>query len=268
MDHLIDIEMNEDQDLVIDGIARSKTDLSKLVEVFPDPMDAYICSPVPLTIRQIADLYEPSISAADPSAGDKITITLRLRVRSENERWFERRSIFQAKRSSVHRDAILRAEGEILVMQSLDFGRRVLQSKIKRWEVLDAFITEALLMAERGEGGFPAPLRDAMRALNDLEKSIADQLPALDLAAYAERKKTEEIAASAQAAVAPVAALTDKERVIARVGDQLRSMEGSDMAGSVFDMIRVGIDKPNLRLVASSNVVDSSEIDGGGDEEP
>lgn len=195
--------------------------LSDLVAAFPDPSMAYICSPIPLSMRQLSRLYRDQWPEEE-----RHRVPTRLRERSNDERWIERRSIFQAKRVAVKKDAILNAEAQVWAMLGIEFHSNRIRSLWERWESLSSYVQDGLERCEAGEAQFTAALRDACRALDETEKQLSEIMPTLGIPERAQQHWTGNSGS--------------REEIIGRIEERLATVAGGGTANTTFELIDGG----------------------------
>lgn len=203
-------------------IERGEDPLSTLSQVFIDPRDAFIYSPVKLSMRQLGKMYADSW----PEEETKHRMAAILRDRARNERWEEARAIIQAKRTSVRKDAILQAEAEIWAIIGLEFHSRRIRGLWDRWEMLDAYVTTELERCESGEGQFSTALRDACRELQAVEEQLVEIMPQLGIP-----ERAKQFWASRSGS---------RDELIQRAEQKVLSVAGGAQASQVFELIRGG----------------------------
>lgn len=203
-------------------IERGQDPLSSLSQVFIDPRDAFIYSPVKLSMRQLGKMYADSW----PEEETKHRMAAILRDRARNERWEEARAIIQAKRTSVRKDAILQAEAEIWAIIGLEFHSRRIRGLWDRWEMLDAYVTTELERCESGEGQFSTALRDACRELQAVEEQLVEIMPQLGIP-----ERAKQFWASRSGS---------RDELIQRAEQKVLSVAGGAQASQVFELIRGG----------------------------
>ena len=194
--------------------------LRELADVFLDPAEAFICSPVSLTMRQLVDIYMD----AQPEE-ERHTLPRIYRKRSRDERWMEKRAVYQARRVAAKRDAILNSEAEVWAIIGLEFHSRRIRSLWERWETLDYYTTDLLEKCEEGKMQFTTALRDACRELREIETKLEEIMPTLGIPERAQKKWT--------------AKSGGREETIERITGALASIAGSEKAGQVFEMVRL-----------------------------
>jgi hypothetical protein len=205
-------------------VGQSEVDLGELVRVFPDPAEAFICSPIQLTVKQLATLYQRRLPPGDAQA--IFDFVANLRSRADEERWVERRAMFQARRLSARRDAFMQAEAEVWAMFGLEFRATHLRSMMRRWEYLESYVSDLLAQCDRGEGAFTTTLRDACKELDAIEERIIAIMPDLGLTQRGEEVWTKRAG--------------DRTQLVDRIGKRLGSMAAADRAGQVFEVLQGG----------------------------
>lgn len=219
-----DDDLTDQQELAIQALSKSTGNLSDLMIAFPDPREAFICSPVALTVKQLAAMYQRRQPAGDPQALFDFMKTLR--DRSDDERWIERRALFQAKRASARREALITAEAEVWAIVGLEFHVLRMRGLMRRWEVLSNYVMDALTDCEDGSGQFTAAIRDACKELNELERNLTEIMPNLGLTEKGQEMWTKRSG--------------DRGAIIARIGDKLQTMHGADRAQGVYELLQGG----------------------------
>lgn len=192
-------------------------DVSALRELCDDPRDMFVFCPQPLRIVDIVKLY-----ANDPSEVPRLMSELR--QRSASERWVELRAIHQSKRFAVRQEAIVQAEAFVIASLACDMHVQTLRSRIERWGLLSAYVEDGLARCASAERPFSQDLRDACRALDDLETTILEALPAMGTTEAASRHLT--------------GSRTKRDELIVEVESKLKSMAGADRGGAVLRLVR------------------------------
>lgn len=220
------IKSNEDLDQTqlqtLRQFEEDEADLQKLAKRFKDPADFFVVCPIRVPMSQLVRLYLHHFEEEEIHRAPSM-----LRKRSRDERWVEQRAIFQAKRSSVRRDAILNAEADIMAIMGIEFHSRRLRRLMDRWEVLDEYVMTELERCEAQEGQFGTALRDACRELRDVESELKDFLPMMGIPDKAKQFWT--------------ARAGTRDEMIGRIDERLQSIGGGDTAATVFDLIEGGI---------------------------
>jgi hypothetical protein len=214
-------DLSPRQTLIIDRVHKSEASIEELADVFPDPRDAFICSPVPISMRQLSLMYLESVPE-----DERHMLPVRLRERSRMERWIEQRAVYQTKRLSTRREAILNAEAEVWAVFGLEFHSRRIRGMWERWEALSAYVQDNLDRCERGEGVFTPALRDSCRELNDLERQLSEIMPVLTIPTKAQEYWTTKSG--------------DRTQLISRIEERMRIAVGSSTAEHVFEVIDGG----------------------------
>lgn len=203
----------------VEKLSNSSASIRCLLDVFPDPGEAYVCSPVPMAMRELSHLYSETVP--EPDRHRFITA---LRKRCREERWVEQRAVFQARRTAARKDAIIEAEAQVWAIIGLEFHQKRMRSLTERWEALDAYVMEQLEKCEVGDRVFGTDLRDACRELESLEDSLTDIMPTMGIPARAQRFW------SAKAGT--------REEMVGRIEEKLLSVVGGSRASNVFELVR------------------------------
>lgn len=217
-----EIVLNGPQNTAVERIASNHDGLDRLVEVFADPAQAYICSPVPLSFRQLARLYRDSWDEDELHR-----MPAQLRERSRIERWAEKRTIFQHRRTAARRDAILSEEARVWAIVGIEFHATRLRNLSDRYEALNEYVMRGLEACEAGDQGFSTSLRDACKELSALEEQIVAIMP--DLALKERAKQVWESEAG------------DRNGIIKRIEERYDSLRGAERAADAFEVIRGGL---------------------------
>lgn len=215
-------DLNEIQRKTLKDFEEDEADLAKLSKRFQDPADFFVICPVRVPMSQLVRLYLHQFDEEEIHKAPAL-----LRRRSRDERWVEQRAIFQAKRSSVRRDAILSAEADIMAIMGIEFHSRRLRRLMDRWEVLDEYVMTELERCEAQEGQFGTALRDACRELRDVESELKEFLPMMGIPDKAKQFWT--------------ARSGTRDEMIGRIDERLQSIGGGDTAATVFDLIDGGL---------------------------
>lgn len=210
--------LDENQVQLLERFDGNEARLDELVEAFPDPGEAFVFSPVHLSIKQLSRLYLDTIDEDDRH---RFPSTLRRRMR--DERWMERRGIFQAARTAARKDAILNAEAQVWAILGLEFHSRRIRGIWERWDALHSYVMEGLEACEEGRRQFDTALRDACRELDQLEDSLQDIMPTLAIPERAQAFWTGKSG--------------DRGALIDRAEGMLRSVKSADKAGQVFELV-------------------------------
>jgi hypothetical protein len=216
-------DLTEDQQAVVRRLASSEGSLDLLRQVFNDPGEAFVVSPVPISMRELSRMYLDQFPEDERHGVPRL-----LRQRSREERWVEKRAVFQARRIAVRKDAMLDVEGEVWAILGIEFHARRIRSLMERWEALDAYVMRGLEGCEAGDNAFGTGLRDACRELNAIEEKLAEIMPSLGLSGRAQQFW------SAKAG--------GRKEIIQRIRGHLASVSGADKAGRVFELIEGGMD--------------------------
>jgi hypothetical protein len=210
--------LDSDQRATIERVGADSAALTELVRVFPDPMDAFVMSPVSLSMRDLSQLYlesQPDDQRAD--------FPRRLRQRSREERWMERRAIFQARRLSARQEAVIEAEAQVWAIMGIEFMSRRIRGLWERWEALSAYVQDALEACEMREAQFSTAMRDACKELDELERQLAEVLPGPNIAGRGAEFWANKIG--------------DRTTIINRIAERAAVAAGGDRAGTVFHLI-------------------------------
>jgi hypothetical protein len=199
-----------------------KIGLRELALRFKDPADFYVVCPVKVPMSQLVRLYHQTFEDEERHKAPSI-----MRKRARIERWVEQRAVFQAKRSSARRDAILNAEADVMAIMGIEFHSRRLRRLMERWEVIDEYVMTELEACESQEAQFGTALRDACRELREIENELKDFLPMMSIPDKAKQFWT------AQAGT--------RDEMIGRIDERLQTIGGGDTAASVFDLIEGGM---------------------------
>jgi hypothetical protein len=198
--------LDEDQRATLEKIGVDGSALTELVSAFPDPADAFVTSPVSLSMKDLAVLYlesQPEDQRAD--------FPRRLRQRSRDERWMERRAVFQARRLSARQEAIIQAEAQVWAIMGIEFMSRRIRGLWERWEALSAYVQDALEACESGE------------ELDELERQLGEVLPGPNIAGRGAEFWAHKIG--------------DRATIINRIAERAAVAAGGDRAGNVFHLI-------------------------------
>lgn len=215
-------DLNEIQRRTLKDFEDDAVDLVTLSKRFKDPGDFFVVCPVRVPMSQLVRLYLHQFDEEEVHKAPSL-----LRRRSRDERWMEQRSVFQAKRSSVRRDAILTAEADIMAIMGIEFHSRRLRRLFDRWEVLDEYVMTELERCEAKEGHFGTALRDACRELREVEAQLQDFLPMMGIPDKAKQFWT--------------ARAGTRDEMIGRIDERLQSIGGGDTAAQVFELIDGGM---------------------------
>lgn len=214
-------DLSSTQIAVIDRLSSGGASVNELRDVFGDPGEAFVCSPVGLSIRQLARMYEDSIPE-----DERHRFVSDLRRRCRNERWHEQRAVFQARRTAARKDALIEAEAQVWAILGLEFHQRRLRGLIERWEALNSYVMDGLERCERGDRAYGTDLRDAARELSSVEESIAEIMPTMGVPSRAQQFWSDKAGT--------------REDIIARIEGKIRSVVGGDRASHVFEVIDGG----------------------------
>lgn len=198
-------------------IADGEAVFSDLVRAFPDPGQAFVCSPVQITIRQLAQAYGEEVPEEE-----RHRFLGNLRQRQRHERWIERRAMYQSARHTAKRDAILDAEAQVWAVLGLEFHQLRIRSMWDRWQMLDDYVTRSLASLEMGEGAFTTNVRDAMKELRDVEASLTEVMPKLGIPDRAMQRWNDRAGS--------------REDLVRSASNALTSIEGDASASNVFNM--------------------------------
>lgn len=215
--------LSDEQTQAITNVATAGGNaVEEMARVFEDPAEAFICSPVPLSMRQLSRMY-----LEQWEEDERHRVPAILRRRSRDERWREQRAMFQAKRTAVRRDAILEAEAQVWAIVGLEFHSQRIRKMWDRWEALDAYVTDSMERLESGDAAFTTSLRDACRELRDIESKLEEIMPQLGIPNRAQQFWT--------------AKTGSRGEILGRIEEKLASVAGGDTAAGVFDIIDGGI---------------------------
>jgi|9_EtaG_2_1085328.scaffolds.fasta_scaffold00002_47 hypothetical protein len=215
--------LDESQTSLINRLQNGNGSIEDLRLVFQDPGDAFICSPVPLTMQQLVRMYSDQFEEMEQH-----TVPGELRRRSRAERWREKRAIFQSKRSAIRRDALLEAEAQVWAILGIEFHSTKIRMVMERWEALSAYVMTELEKCESGKTQFSTALRDACRELTSVEESLAEMMPDLNLKGRASAFWSEKA--------------SDREQILNEIQHKMNSIQASDRGEKTFELIRGGMD--------------------------
>ena len=215
-------DLNDIQLRTVKRFEQDEVGLRELADRFPDPADFYVVCPVKVPMSQLVRLYLHQFDEEDIHRAPA-----ELRRRSRDERWVEQRAIFQAKRSSVRRDAILSAEADVMAIMGVEFHSRRLRRLMERWEVLDEYVMTELERCESEQAQFGTALRDACRELREVETELKEFLPVMGIPDRAKQYWTEKAGT--------------REEMIGRITERVESINGGEKASTVFDLIDGGL---------------------------
>lgn len=152
---------------------------------FVDPRDAFVCSPRPIALGELARIYSVGPSDGQTASGadqdSRLALFDLLRRRCASEGWREQRTVFQTRRVSARRDAILDAEAAVWAMLGLEWHSLRIRGMWDRWEALAATADRLLRDVEAGRRPFSADVRDLCKELRELETEVARVMPQLGL---------------------------------------------------------------------------------------
>lgn len=218
---MADDTLSESQSLVLDRISANTGSLNDLVKVFADPADAYICSPIPLNYRQLVQMY-----ADHWDEEDRHRAPSELRRRAALERWNEKRTIFQSRRSAIRRDALLEAEAQIWAIVGIEFHATRMRGLMDRWEALSSYVMDSLERCESKEAIFTPAIRDACRELSNIEDKLVEMMPDLAIRERAEQFWT--------------AKAGDRKEIVDRISDRLETLTSAQRGATTFEIISGG----------------------------
>lgn len=197
--------------------------MQDLLEVFPDPRDAFICCPNRITLRRLGNLYGHSLEESD-----QIELHSELRRRCRQERWLEQRAVFQARRAAARRDAIIESEAQVWAVLGLDFHTERIRSMWQRWEDLSEYVDTQLAHCSAGNTPFTPALKDACKELRDIEDKLEELMPKLGVPEAAQRAWTERAGS--------------REAMINEAERKLASVAGGDRGAQVFELLEGGLE--------------------------
>jgi hypothetical protein len=160
----------------VEAVADSRASVESLVKVFGDPRDAFVYSPVALSMRQLCAMYMDHVSEEE-----RHRMPAMLRDRARSERWQELRAEFQAKRYAARSEEYLKQEARVWAVLGIEFHATRMRALMERWEALRNYVQDGLDACEAGTGSFTQPMRDAVTALNQIENEIAELLPRMGM---------------------------------------------------------------------------------------
>jgi hypothetical protein len=226
------MDLSEEQLSVIERVSRCESPLTTLRLVFADPAEAFVCSPVPFTIRELAKLYEDTV----PNAVARTRFITDLRRRSSLERWTEQRAQFQTARNMARRQALLKAEADVWAILGLEFHSKRIRGLMDRYEMLLDYVVRKLEEIESSspdvEGGrldFDDPLRDACKALDQVESRLVEIMPELNL--------------RTKALDAWMSGSEGRDKLLDDCEVKLVSLRSGERAMATFDLIEGGFNK-------------------------
>ena len=182
-----------------------------------DPRDLFVLSPQPLRVSDVVKMY-----ASDQS--ETIRLFSELRVRCASERWVEQRAVYQSRRFSAKQESIIQAEAFVIASLACDMHMQLLRSRIERWGFLSEIVEQGLIACVENRRAFTQDLRDASRALDELENIILGMLPELGTTEAASRLLT--------------GSKTKRDELIGEIETKLKSMASADRGGKVLQLVR------------------------------
>ena len=181
------------ESMVTDARALARTELGRtqwtletLVMEFADPRDAYVYSPQPVSLRQLAAAY--AVLRGD--AAD--VLMAEFRARQLAERWTELRNESNGERTRAATKAVVDRTAGVVAGIATDVMMEVLGNRLKRYRDLQMYFDRnmtTILTDTAGEdaAGFEKPMVAAAIELRQLEASLLSSLPETGLTEAAQQ---------------------------------------------------------------------------------
>lgn len=206
---------------ILDAVQSNQVDVCALADAFPDPADAFIMSPLPIDMRTLVNMYIDKVSETDA-----VQLPRELRRRVREERWLEKRAIFQAQRMAARKELVLGLEAQVMAIVSLEFQSKRIRAMWERWESLSEIVAVGLEECVTDKVAFSTSLRDACRVLDELEKNLAEVVMPPGL-----QERSNEFWQIKSG---------DRESMLSKIEEKLRTADGGNKAESVFTLINGG----------------------------